>query len=182
VARGRSGSTGATTRRRLLDAAAAVVGRDGPRALTLEAVAAEAGVSKGGLLYHFATKETLVEALVVDWLDRADAEIEAGAADGGFARSYARAAGAGPRSAADRATDVALVVAVASAPDGLGTVRSRYAAWQQRLVADAPDPVDATIVRLAADGLWLADLLDLAPPTGRLRRAVRARLDELGGP
>ena len=41
------------TRRRLLDAATAVVRRDGARALTLDAVAAEAGVSKGGLLYHF---------------------------------------------------------------------------------------------------------------------------------
>ena len=41
------------TRKRLLDAAAAVVRRDGAGALTLDAVAAEAGVSKGGLLYHF---------------------------------------------------------------------------------------------------------------------------------
>jgi Tetracyclin repressor-like, C-terminal domain len=41
--------------------------------------------------------------------------------------------------------------------------------------------VDATLVRLAADGLWFADLLGLAPPTGRLRQAVTARLEELSG-
>ena len=42
-----------SARARLLDAAVAVVRRDGAQALTLDAVAAEAGVSKGGLLYHF---------------------------------------------------------------------------------------------------------------------------------
>jgi AcrR family transcriptional regulator len=65
---GRSVSRSAT-RRRLLDAAVAVVRREGPRALTLDAVAAEAGVSKGGLLYHFATKDDLVDALIEDWRD-----------------------------------------------------------------------------------------------------------------
>jgi hypothetical protein len=44
-----------------------------------------------------------------------------------------------------------------------------------------PADVDATVVRLAADGLWLADLLGLAPPKGRLRRDVLARLAELSG-
>ena len=168
------------TRRRLLDAAAAVVRRDGPRALMLDAVAAQAGLSKGGLLYHFATKDALVDALVEDWLDRFEADVVEGTTEGSWARAYARTC-AGPRSAAERATDVALLVAVAGEPRALEAVRKRYAAWQDRLVGDAPDTVDATLVRLAADGLWFADLLGLAPPTGRLRQAVTARLQDLGG-
>jgi Tetracyclin repressor-like, C-terminal domain len=83
------------------------------------------------------------------------------------------------RTAESRATDVALLVAVAGDPRGLKAVRRRYAAWQERLLADAPDAVDATVVRLAADGLWFADLLGLAPPTGRLRQSLAARLEEL---
>jgi AcrR family transcriptional regulator len=168
------------TRRRLLDAAAAVVRSDGPRALTLDTVAAQAGLSKGGLLYHFATKDALVEALVEDWLDDFEAEVVKGTAERTWALAYARAC-ALRRSAAERATDVALLVAMAGDPGGLEAVRSRYATWQDRLVADAPDAVDATLVRLAADGLWFADLLGLAPPTGQLRQAVTARLEELGG-
>jgi hypothetical protein len=35
------------------------------------------------------------------------------------------------------------------------------------------------VARLAADGLWLADLLGLAAPQGDLRAAVLARLLEL---
>ena len=64
---------GADTRERLLDAAAAVVRRDGAQALTLEAVAAEAGVSKGGLLYHFNSKRELLEAMLGGWLEEFDA-------------------------------------------------------------------------------------------------------------
>jgi AcrR family transcriptional regulator len=166
-----------SARPRLLEAAAAVVRRDGPRALTLDAVAAEAGVSKGGLLYHFPTKDALVEALIDDWLDGFEAEVRAGS--GGWPRAYARAIG--QRSAAARATDIALMVAVAGGPHELEAVARRYTAWQEQSLAEAPDPVDATIVRLAADGLWLADLFGLAPPKGKLRRAVLERLDELSG-
>ena len=48
----------------LLDAAEIVVRRDGSGRLTLDAVAAEADVSKGGLLYHFPSKEALLTAMV----------------------------------------------------------------------------------------------------------------------
>jgi AcrR family transcriptional regulator len=65
------------TRERLLDAAAVVVRRDGAQALTLDAVAAEAGVSKGGLLYHFKAKRDLLDAMLEGWLEEFAAEIDA---------------------------------------------------------------------------------------------------------
>ena len=53
-----------STRERLLDAAEAVVIERGVSALTLEAVAARAKVSKGGLLYHFPSKDAVVQGMV----------------------------------------------------------------------------------------------------------------------
>ena len=50
-----------STRDRILDAFEALLIEDGEKAATLDAVAALAGVSKGGLLYHFGSKEALVE-------------------------------------------------------------------------------------------------------------------------
>lgn len=41
-----------------------IAGRDGIAALSLNAVAREAGVSKGGLLHHFPNKQALIFALV----------------------------------------------------------------------------------------------------------------------
>jgi LPS sulfotransferase NodH len=65
------------------------------------------------------------------------------------------------------------------APEELDFVRERYAAWQARMNEDGIDPIDAALVRLAADGLWFADLLGLAPPKGRTRAEVLKRLQAL---
>jgi AcrR family transcriptional regulator len=169
------------TKRRLLDAATAVVRRDGARALTLDAVAAEAGVSKGGLLYHFATKRELLDAMLAGWLEEFGAEIEAAAAEHGFAGGYVRASDISGWAAADRATEFGLLAAMVDEPATLERVRERYAEWQARLLAESEDPVQAVIARLAADGLWLVDLLGLAPPSGELREQVLARMRALAG-
>lgn len=60
----------------LLDAADLVVQRDGTSGLTIDAIAARAGVSKGGVLYAFGTKDAVIEAM----FDRAVHEYEERAA------------------------------------------------------------------------------------------------------
>src|ERR687886_430113 len=62
---------------------------DGAPALKLDAVAAQAGVSKGGLLYHFKTKRELVQAMIERWLQEFQGDIEA--ADEHFVRGYVKA-------------------------------------------------------------------------------------------
>ena len=160
------------TRARLLDAAGTVIRRDGAQALTLDAVAAQAGVSKGGLLYHFKSKRELLDGLVGRWLDEFQDDIDA---EGGssFLEGYVRA------SDGAKAEESGLLAALIADPEVLAAVRERYAKWQDRIVTEGGDPVEATVARLAADGLWLADLLGMAPPTGALRKQVLARLLEL---
>jgi AcrR family transcriptional regulator len=76
------------SRSEILDAARIVLLRDGVTALTLEAVANEAGMSKTGLYYYFASKDALVFELVFGVIERQahavhDAVEQAG--DGGAA-------------------------------------------------------------------------------------------------
>ena len=52
-------------REKLLTAFEHLVLSEGERAATLDAVAARAGVSKGGLLYHFPHRQALVDAALV---------------------------------------------------------------------------------------------------------------------
>lgn len=52
-----------SARDRILDAFEEVLLTDGERAATLDAVAAKAQVSKGGLIYHFPTKDLLAHGL-----------------------------------------------------------------------------------------------------------------------
>ena len=163
----------ARTRDRLLDAAVAVVLRDGAQALTLDAVAAEAEVSKGGLLYHFKSKRELVEAMVERWLTEFQAEIDAAGSE--FVQAYVRAS-------APAGNELGMLAALIADPSLLVTVRRQYGIWQDRVEREGRDPVDATVARLAADGLWLAELLGMGPPTGALREQVLHRLLELAEP
>ena len=64
----------ATTRQSILQGAETVLLRDGLDALTLEAIAAELGLTKQGLYYHYASKEALLTELALqEWTAAADA-------------------------------------------------------------------------------------------------------------
>lgn len=167
-----------TGRKKLLAAAARVAAREGGASLTLDAAAREAGMSKGGVLYHFPTKTALLEAMVQAMVDRFDAQARAAASEHGFARGYLRAS-LGDAAHEDDITAAAIAAAVANDPALLQPLRRAYQRWQLELEQDDVDPVDATLVRLALDGLWMAKLLDLPPLSKELHEAVLARLDAL---
>src|SRR5258708_20127165 len=52
------------SREAILHAAEQIVARHGPASLTLESAASEANVSKGGLFYHFRSKEVLLQEMI----------------------------------------------------------------------------------------------------------------------
>jgi AcrR family transcriptional regulator len=153
----------------LLDAATTVIRRDGATALTLDAVAAEAGVSKGGVLYHFATKRALIDGLISRWLDDFAAQLEGES----FAVAYVRACDI---ATADTEAEVGLLAGMLEEPEVLEVARERYAEWMDRILAEVSDPGDAWLLRLAADGLWYSDLLGIAAPQGADRRRLIDRL------
>lgn len=155
-------------RMELLDAAAAVIRRDGAQALTLDAVAAEAGVSKGGVLYHFGSKRALIEGMLDRWLDEREARLEGS----DFAAAYVRSCDLG----GSPASEFGILAALIEDPEVLEAARERHAQWMGRILGGGLDRADAWLVRLAADGLWYSDLLDIAPPQGDDRRRLIARL------
>jgi AcrR family transcriptional regulator len=179
-----AGRAAEVTRAALLDAAGEIVLRDGVSALTLDAVARSAGVSKGGLLYHFASKRDLVEALIARVADVfvASDEMDGTVGEPGRAtRAYLRCSleSSGKPGSAEERLAAALFAGMLLEPALLDTARGLWDAWQQDIAGDGIDEVDATIVRLAADGLWLSRALDLAPPDDELTRRVVARLRAL---
>lgn len=174
------------TRSRILAAAEDLVIRDGVSKLTLDAAAHEAGVSKGGILYHFPSRAALVSAMIQRFAESFDADLAAygalGGGPGDFTRAYLRATVSPfstPGDQRERRIGAALLAGVASDPELLTPLRDRFAAWQEAVEADGLAPEVATIVRLATDGLWLGDLFQLAPLTGELRDAVSDRLVHL---
>lgn len=70
------------TRDRLIGAARTVISRSGLRGARMEDIAAEAGVSRAGLYYHFNSKDDLAAALVDDMFQGVVAAVRSALADG----------------------------------------------------------------------------------------------------
>ncbi|WP_083734595.1 TetR/AcrR family transcriptional regulator [Actinomadura sp. CNU-125] len=167
-------------RDRVLDAVERMLVAGGADAIRLDAVAAEAGVSKGGLLHHFRSKQALLEGVLDRLVRRFEDELPGpGAPPGAFARAWLDATIPGtdvPAGAHADQVATALLAGLSGGPEVLAAFRRAYRSWQDRLADDGIDPATATLVRLAVDGWWMARLLDLAPPRDDLHREVRARL------
>jgi AcrR family transcriptional regulator len=159
-------------RAELLDAAIEVIRRDGAQALTLDAVAARSGTSKGGVLYHFASKRALVDGLIARWLDEFDAKLDGES----FAAAYVRACDLKRAGPGVTASEFGVLAALIEEPRALEAVRERHGDWMARMLAGGLSRDDAWLVRLAADGLWYADLLGIAAPEGEDRRGLMERL------
>jgi AcrR family transcriptional regulator len=178
---------GGDTKSRILDAAEEVVLRDGVARLTLEAAAAEAGLSKGGILYHFPTRDALVaamvDAIIVSFDEDIERELAGQSGPGSFTRAYLRATmtPSAPSDEGDDRLGAAVIAAAAAQPALLIPLQQAAERWQARLEDDGLDPAVATMVRLASDGLWLCDLFGLAPLAGTRRHDVGALLEQLTG-
>jgi AcrR family transcriptional regulator len=148
-------------RHQLLDVAARLCIENGLHALTLDAVAKEAGVSKGGLLHHFPSKQALLEALsnacLEDFEGRLGEQLEKdkGPAQGRFARAYLQVTVSKQSHPAGEHWDNLGVMLMSDA-----NMRAAWHTWLEKRLAEHKD-TDSTmaslIVRLAADGLWLSD-------------------------
>ena len=128
-----------------------------------------------------AGKSTLIEALADRFHSDQD---DAHRADPGHPGAWTRAyilASTSPLEEGEASATAGLLAAVGHDPALLEPLRERYRAWIARLEDDGLADVDAHIARLAADGLWAADLFGLAPPDPQLRERILQRLLQLAG-
>ncbi len=169
------------TRNKLLQAARQVAVECGVSNLTIEAVAREAGVSKGAVLYHFASKVQLLTALLEALLDGFDqlvvAEVERGKSS--WLRAYLRASFPGQRAGYLQETTTIFAI-VSLSPELRDVVRTRFEQWHRRAREGAADPVTAHLIRAAIDGLWYNEMFGLSLEPGELK-ALLAHLETLVG-
>ena len=174
----------------ILTAAERVALRDGVLRLTVEAVAREAKLSKGGVLYHFATKASLIQAMLDRLIQFYEQEIalqqQSDTAPGRWTRAYVRKTLAPLTSYPGEAdfpkskeVGAGLIVAAATNPKLLAPLRKRFRTWQRAIERDGISPTRATVIRLAVDGLWLADVLGIWSLSSKLRRQVLNELIRL---
>jgi AcrR family transcriptional regulator len=169
----------ADTRELIISAAASVVLKQGASRMTLEAVAKEAGVSKGGLLYHFPSKNALIEGMIehmvqglTERIGKAYEQDDFGTNQGRWLRALTRA----NFQSEDLELSAGLTAAVLLQPDLLEANRRAYESRQALIEQDGVDIVWANIIRLVGDGIWFAELLGFAPPKEPLKTQIMERL------
>lgn len=149
-------------RQRLLDCAAQLLVAQGVVGVTVQAVAGAAGVTKGGLLHHFPSKQQLLEAVFVDLLREFDAAIdEALASDPGghgrFTRAYVRVT-LGFDLLAKPNPHSALSLSTLTEPG----LRGQWGDWLRGRLQrhrDTDGDPSLQLARYAADGVWLAAVM-----------------------
>ena len=149
------------TRRQIIDAAARLISRRGS-AVSIAAIADAAGVSKGGLLYHFASKDELLEAVAVSLFDSFRTSVyDAAATDphpGRLTRAYVRASFAEVADEAAAREEIAVAAQLMHEPRIQQLAAADGARWREELLADGLDPAVVRIVVAATDGISAAPL------------------------
>lgn len=168
------------TRRKILEATHKLLKEGGYLTrFSLDAVAREAGVSKGGLMHHFASKDALLQAAARDAIDKFEVRMEQEVPideeqqAGDFTRSYVIVMlGEGGMETADLSPILLNYMRLA----GKDLAESRFQHWQERTDADGIDADLATIVRLAVDGLIYTEIIDSERIDEERRVRIRERL------
>lgn len=166
----------------ILTAACQVVAEQGVNSLTLEAAAAAANVSKGGLLYHFPNKEALIEGMMQLYLE----DLEARIAQWMRTDAHPQQAGAWLRAYVHATFDelesgvspliYATLAGIVSQPSLLTRIQARQGAWLAAATADGISESVALWVISATDGAWLGSILNLYTLTATQREQLRAQI------
>ena len=171
-------------RQSLLLAVAQLAVERGVPAVTLDAVARQAGVSKGGLQHHFPSKQALLEALFNEVSTRFAADVATAMEQdpepqGRATRAYLRVSARGFTAGEDKLYWQAMNAIMMADP----ALIERWKAWDQSVskadLASKETRGTLLMCRLAADGLWMSDLLGYRSMTPALRTELLARLQAL---
>jgi len=172
--------SGDEIRTAIVNAATRIVMERGVARMTLADVATEAGISKGGLLHYFASKDALIRAMITAGLDSFEektmAMVEVDPSPGSYLRAYITTS-----FPAEGADDIAaaMIAGIATDRDLLADYAVENTKWSSRLKKDGLDYFYAEVIRLAVDGLYFNEAIGLPQFAPEDRKAFLRRLMEM---
>jgi AcrR family transcriptional regulator len=167
-----------SSREAILDAAEEIVMESGAGHLTFESLAERTGISRGGLLYNFPSKDALLQAMVQRHVEQRRAMED----------EFRRSLPPGPdlsirsfidaslREPLDSQCAGSMLAAAAANPSLLEPVRRAHAALTCDVRADSDDPIRAFMALAALDGLFYQEVFGLSALTDDEKGAVMRRI------
>lgn len=146
-------------RERVLDAYVEILITDGERAATLDAVARAAGVSKGGLLYHFASKDDLAAALIERLLSLTDDDLDRMCQAPEHPIAYYVRTSVMEDDALDRALIAVTRLAQGGSTPASNALRESRRLWTEAIRPHVRDDTALELVMLLSDGLYFNNSL-----------------------
>ncbi len=184
------------TREKICEAAVRTASRDGLMAMTIDNVAKEAGVSKGGVMYHFPSKDDLVRGMLEYFGAQLEQLVLRKIADDPnsrfrWARSMlacvfpdSQASPADAEALSPEIVDRFMLAALAAAVNSPGVIeplRKVGLRMRQRLLSDPQDGLEQLLVWLAIDGLFLWQFVGLIQRDEPLYAEIGAALSAKAG-
>lgn len=169
----------ASNRDALLDALESFIAEHSVHDVTLEGIAMRAGITRGGLIYHFKSKEELLLALVERMRQRLDAHcVHPPMAAGPSLKTFliARINYAFSMDVQEKRLMANLLAAASSYPSLLGPVKTMYDNGVQRLAQAADSAGLALSVWTALDGFVLLEMLGLRQFSAEEKQQMRETL------
>jgi AcrR family transcriptional regulator len=164
-----------SVKERIFEATAKVADEEGPARLTLERVAEVAGVSKGGLLYHFPTKNALLQGVIEYESDKFEAAVQRLVDEGvPFLEAYVDVVCETHRDLARVAP--ALLATAAVDRSLLAPFRTRCDKWNAKLSEYGVSPGSALAAMLLGDGLLVGSALGVVSVSDRELAELKRRM------
>jgi AcrR family transcriptional regulator len=170
------------SREAILDAAETLAAEVGANYMSLDAVAAKAGISKGGLLYRFPSKVALLQGMLVRYVERLEAPQKSKSKNSSEASRLlaARLAARGNQAASKvRRGSFGMIAAIAEQPNLLDPVRAAHQRIWTRFRKNSRDPEMALLAWLALEGLLFVELFGTSPLAKNERDKFLKRLNAI---
>lgn len=161
----------------ILRAATEVIAKRGAGKLTIDSVAKQAGMSKGGVLYHFATKDALLAGMLDALIARIDGRRKAEKNSSALS-SMLNSIDLADES--ERYMSLAILAASAEKPELLTPAKTYLAELLKEVTEESNDQHLSSILLLALEGMRFLNMLDLTPWTQKQTRSVLERMQKLG--
>jgi len=153
-----------TTAEHILDAVERLVCIEGTRKLTIDAVAAEAGMSKGGVLYNFRSKQELllgvIRRVVTEVRERTYA-LSDKLTEQGAACPVLRASFQIYKEYREKTAPKALFALAAQEPELVAEFQDMSTEFGRAISSEISDPVLGHMCLLIIDGLYYRQALDI---------------------
>jgi AcrR family transcriptional regulator len=156
-----------STKEKLLETAMRILKEEGSEKLTLEYLAKKTGISKGGLLYHFPNKESIILEIIQRMVDHFEKRLQSSQTKSDQITTWSIDYFHSTMEdlAESDLQRSGIIAALASYPQLLEPLKKKYNQWDTEMKKDISNPILSSIIRYAADGIWFNEVLGFSKLT-----------------